>query len=275
MSLKKERAARDARLMDELLATLPKRLYRYLNNDTHQFDSVSDALKGNALHFCSYASLNDPFDGACTWNFNSPAADIEAYWRELVDLGEVPVSGNVEAQIDAMVRLSNTSDGQRQLQQESQKSFRDQALCCLSLEPCNPLLWAHYGGGLKGACLEFDAVALFHSLGTGHAQMVPVQYKANLGECRFYEAGDIERGLATLATKGEEWRYEAEWRLIRKDAPGLQCFQPTALTGVLLGERMSPEEQVRVRALAEARANPILCSMVKPCYDSFSLTLVR
>lgn len=261
--------------MDRLLATLPTRLYRYVSCSSPTFDAVADALQDNAIHFCTYASLNDPFDGSCKWDFNGTAEAIDAYWRELVARGELEVAGDLEAQIARMIALSNSPDGQGQLQTQAQESFKAQVLCCLSTDPCSSLLWAHYGGGLRGACLEFDSEALFHSLGTGAAQMIPVQYKASLGDCRFYEAGDIERGLATLATKGEEWRYEAEWRLVRNNDPGLRQFAPAALTGIVLGARMSPSEQARYRALAQARPVPIPCSMVKPCYDSFSLTLVR
>ena len=68
-----------------------------------------------------------------------------------------------------------------------------------------------------------------------------------------------------LYTKGAEWSYEREWRVIRplKDctevSPGIFCFDvpSEAIRSIIFGCRTTPASEQEIRTAVEA--NPELC----------------
>lgn len=77
----------------------------------------------------------------------------------------------------------------------------------------------------------------------------------------------VQRMEANLLTKSSMWQHESEWRVIDiEGGPGYRQFNPTLLTGVILGARISPRNESMVRGwIAEGAVEPkIYRAIVKP-----------
>lgn len=62
----------------------------------------------------------------------------------------------------------------------------------------------------------------------------------------------------TVLVKSQDWAYEEEWRLIRfNEKSGVRIFPTSAITGVVLGARISPSDRDMVLELARDRQPPL------------------
>ena len=61
-----------------------------------------------------------------------------------------------------------------------------------------------------------------------------------------------------IYTKALPWNYEEEWRVINGAAgPRVRVFESRLLTGVILGARISPEDQAVVAEWAKKHSTPV------------------
>ncbi len=117
---------------------------------------------------------------------------------------------------------------------------------CFSEKRDNILMWAHYAKQHTGFCLEFDIDNDFFrpitcAIKVEYDTILPVLNILQLGN---YPKREIGR---RLLTKADDWEYEQEWRIVEtKKGPGIQNFPEDALSGVILGCRISPENKENV-----------------------------
>lgn len=132
----------------------------------------------------------------------------------------------------------------------------------------NLVMWAHYGACHRGFVLEFDASnPFFHrsSPPTVVGRVMKVVYQRSRPEVIAYDPTvPIEvfwDRLVTdlLLTKGDDWSYEQEWRMVVplddvaayphvvKDRNHLFEFAPTALRRVVIGARATTETREGLR----------------------------
>lgn len=133
-------------------------------------------------------------------------------------------------------------------------------LLCLTEAPDNLLMWAHYAQNHSGVVLRFQAAVGVDS--PWHLAK-PVQYVSEVPEFMTSELLiDIGAGRTSLDprpildrllyTKSAEWKYEREWRITAGDgrdpkAEHEDCkFHPRELSGLILGTRVSEEDQVEL-----------------------------
>jgi len=126
---------------------------------------------------------------------------------------------------------------------------------CLSEKPDDILMWSHYTNGHRGLVLQFDKLALENN-GFDCKQ---VDYKNNTITLKDINQNlNIENALELanliLWKKSEHWDYEKEWRIVvdtslRTDISNcrIYIFPKEALTGVILGCEMTPEDKYLVR----------------------------
>lgn len=63
----------------------------------------------------------------------------------------------------------------------------------------------------------------------------------------------ITQGAEGLLTKAQDWAYEKEWRIVDVDGVGTQKYPSEALSGVILGCKMSPDNKKQVKEWCGAR----------------------
>jgi hypothetical protein len=93
---------------------------------------------------------------------------------------------------------------------EHQKKELDEnlGLLCFSEDWTDPVLWTHYGSRHRGICLGFDVKE-------GLAQKVTYRPdRISKDEIRDKTQHELLQML--LYTKFESWKYEAEWRVLKK-----------------------------------------------------------
>ncbi|GAA2177729.1 hypothetical protein GCM10009847_04980 [Leucobacter tardus] len=120
-------------------------------------------------------------------------------------------------------------------------------------------MWAHYGAGHRGICLQFDKSRLISELEGSASEEVqivhgPVVYRSgssipmgegiDLGQVREFGVDAVARLTlmrlkeALFLQKHRDWQSEYEYRLVLSDHSALPAFLPIkeAITGVYLGE---------------------------------------
>ncbi len=131
--------------------------------------------------------------------------------------------------------------------------------CSFSEVPDSLLMWAHYGAWHKGFVVEFNAHHPYF-----HERKSPEDELRHLRRV-LYRSSRISALLSELSAtemflvKSEHWAYEREWRILRafEDAAKvipqpdypihLFAFPYEAVTSVILGARIQPDTEERVR----------------------------
>jgi len=124
--------------------------------------------------------------------------------------------------------------------------------CCLSEHPDSPLMWAHYGAAYNGVCLRFDPNRCKYLA----ANLEMVYY--HKAPPTFEFGGPLQDlGRSVAAVKSECWTHEHEWRLISPPPARRQPIAPTALTGLIIGQSVSPEDRKSLTRAAAERSPSI------------------
>ncbi len=205
---------------------IPSHVYKYRDLGNYEVApglSNREALRRifveNKVWFASPATYNDPFDCRVHLEFE-PNLPPEAERAILTDL---------------------------------QRDVNNLGIFSVSAKPDDILMWSYYARGHSGICIEFELLVSFFSM------VQPVRYSGEYPRARTSDS-PVDQMEANLLTKAAAWKHEAEWRVIdTNDGPGYRQFNPTLLTGVILGARISPQDESVVRGwIAEGPVTPRL-----------------
>lgn len=258
------------------------RLYKYLS-----FERWEGILKANLIRFTQPSSFNDPFE---LQPFYEITKDRESLAQSAVEelrkpdffspyideaYSQLPlVTRNLvsrESLIAFMPFLF--SDGEAEalmpevlegltgaLRSGIYQGF-DSAIGILSLttDPKNLLMWAHYAQSHQGLVIELDGTHSFfnqrHHPSDEFGYLREVMYQAERPQIVISELEDL---APILLTKSEEWRYEAEWRMLRPltgmaevgeyrgEKIYLFALPPSCIKRVILGYRMPADLRKKV-----------------------------
>lgn len=226
----------------------PRKLYKYFSDNDNSLATVEKY----EVYYASPRSFNDPFD--CRTRFDlsgSHEQQLASVDEALLRNGVVDPDARQQRARAFLAKAQDDPATWEQIASGMRETIMDSsAVCCLSENCCNTLMFAHYGQGHRGFCLEFDAVgdSIF-------AKAKRVRYEESYPSVRYVTApADRSEGfIETLLTKSPEWSYEKEWRLIRllrnvRDATGqspvgVYPFSPEHLTGVFFGALMQADRR--------------------------------
>jgi hypothetical protein len=149
-----------------------------------------------------------------------------------------------------------------EVQWERVQQFFGQALGILSLseDPANTVMWSHYASRHYGVVVEFhDEHPWFHQQLAAEDEfrhLVKVSYITNPHPRTWRQLN----GADVFYSKGAEWTYEKEWRIIRplKDGSeigsGIFCFEvpPATVKSLTFGCRTTQALETEIRALVGA-----------------------
>lgn len=154
-------------------------------------------------------------------------------------------------------------------------------MCCFSETPTNPIMWSHYADSNRGICIEYDLKKLKSDPYKLAKHLFPIIYaterpfKQDLQQlihdlnqlCRdiadrnVYDGEtDFNRVLPILETKGTEWSYEKEWRIVftkkqlyDEDDSVLDSgnIPFECVSGIYLGVRIDPEYRQNIIEICE------------------------
>ena len=230
-------------------------------------------IVGSEHFFASPSSFNDPFDCRPLYRFNGTEEQVRAYLDRLFRRKEPSLSSAERgAEIDAIL-----GDPSRDPRNSDNIAIHGALMSvwgtdrlgvlCLSAAPDVPLLWSHYASAHTGVCLGFDpSVGYF-------AEAQPVRYTRRRPIVDHSVHGRDEITEATLFTKGLDWAYEEEWRIVMLDGPGKHKCVGTPLRSIVLGANIEHDQLKEVLSLARAYSVPVEIFRAIASASSFEVEL--
>lgn len=156
-------------------------------------------------------------------------------------------------------------------------------LLCLTDDPKNPVMWAHYAENGRGIVLGFRSIKLFDS---PYFEARPVEYTASrptiyteeelaktIGGSFTIDVSEAARRISH--TKLDRWSYEREWRIYSgggrfpdeefEDLP----FHPQELAKVIFGYQCPDDDRAQLTELARKKYDSVefLQAQVSPYGD--------
>lgn len=242
----------------------PKFLYRYLGK---RLDRIGDVLVHQRLYFSNPLTFGDPFDCALSLDLGNGASgpDWIEYFMHLAQW-ESPDSTPDERKARAEENFKRGRHNDPAFLEEVQERIKQgvmnvgsqHGVLCLSSDPGNVMLWAHYADNHEGVVLRFDASCMRDTV-SQEFRCFQVTYNTSfpqlphyLGALRASERGD-QAAFPRLffCWKSSDWRMEQEWRSFTS-SPGTSVhFASPMLSGIILGWKMSQDKRALVEAWAD------------------------
>lgn len=148
---------------------------------------------------------------------------------------------------------------------------------CLTKQPDNLLMWAHYAEAHKGFVIEFDEHSDFFNQRRSdkdeYGYLREVIYQQERPKIVLSNA----HGIELLLTKGLIWKPEEEWRMLwprsnNPTAPYLLDFPPSMVKSVILGCNMASEHKEMIHnILSSEKYVSTECNEYKLCPQEYKL----
>ena len=224
-----------------------KRLYKYLPDN----ENTLRLLECQELYFSFVQDFNDPFDCRILVDFEGNKDD----WRKLAE--SIPIS--TERKREAMTYLKSIDFNPQKIKEQHDKdTFKTAIVYCLSEIRDNILMWSHYTNSHHGICIGFETLIQDNSLCimhndsdlNGHPEptyhkFLPisrVEYQDQYPQPYHFIKGKTDELFAFLTTKGEDWKYEKERRIILAYGDikkNIIKFDKSILKEVIVGSKLN------------------------------------
>jgi hypothetical protein len=241
-------------------------LYKYMSLGSENYGYVVDVLESSRVYFSSPDQLNDPADCKPVFKLAKDLSDPE-FVRELeddearmIEADKLPPEEIASLRQKYGVEPSRLAAGVTEhTRRELEKVTR---VFCMTVQPANTLMWAHYAEKHTGVCLHFRcrSQSLF---GLARRVVYSTERKAILIPISYTPEEEIPDLLAF--GKSADWKYEEEYRIVShedayEDYPleGRYCrFKPEQLIGITFGLRISASHRKRLTEIVSRRRTPM------------------
>lgn len=249
------------------------RLYKYLHPDR------IDVLRNGNIRFSSPRVLNDPFELKPHISALAPKEEIHSgFETKLPDIladeyaklpaqfrRRVPLKRFQELAKAQLPELKAQLQGFTEMavpmaQRIMSEKFEEMVgILCLTESPANLLMWAHYADSHQGFVVEFDADSPFFDQRENPEDDLRHLRKVIYREQRPSLVLSEMEDFSPFLTKGVDWSYEAEWRMMLplSSAPVVIGEGPTAvhlyefpkfaIRSVILGCRIPEPKALEIR----------------------------
>lgn len=250
----------------------PTLLYRYRSFAGIGAAYLERTIVHRELYFAAPVKFNDPFDCRPVFSLHGTDSEIMAYCERIVrkhmhNLSRAQRRTEVRAVLADPLRNPRNPKAASRLQALHTKKITEKiGVLCLSEVADDILMWAHYADAHQGVCLAFDGTVDFFM----RAQQV--QYPKLRPQINPLHDSDEAMMTAALLTKSDHWAYEKEWRIIHYEkGPGIYRYPTGALTGVILGAQISPENEALIRKWIDEMTVPARVHRGSPSATEFRL----
>lgn len=204
-------------------------------------------LLRNELFASTVNQFNDPFDAQAAYRVDERAMplreQIAAYLRKK------GASNEIARAFSSDEEMCHPDAIEAQMKSDYQEILKQLGVCSLAATARDPLLWAHYAFKHTGIALQYRP-----SMDTENLLAYKVEYERDYPLITDFFEPSRRSIFAPLTRKSPSWEYEKEWRIIRNGKPNsVFHVRPEALTGVVLGMRISDEDEKYVRGLVAKR----------------------
>ncbi|WP_374538099.1 DUF2971 domain-containing protein [Chitinimonas taiwanensis] len=273
------------------------RLFKYCSPDR------IDVLRDRRIRFSSPLVLNDPFELKPHFKALATQSYLECEFEKAFDLeikrqSSVVVGGLSEAQINFLWQdyltkaklffLNSASSMMPAIGAAISSKFEEMiGILCLTEDVSNLLMWAHYADSHKGFVIEFDPDSDFFDQRKGDKDEFRFIRKVLYQEVRpSLTLMDLE-SFEPFLTKGKDWEYEREWRMMLPladadhvigqggEAVHLFSFPAAAIKAVFFGERMDKLKCAEIMSILDAEDcfSHVECHQVKIDDMNFRLNM--
>lgn len=255
-------------------------LYKYISLDGKQsWNYLAQTIKQFQVIGATASSLNDPLeakpriiDDIDDENF----ADICSYFNK----------SNMKEDARNFKDVGDLSQYSTKVKGAVEKLVERARILSFCRRSDSPLLWSHYARSHKGACIHFSANAFPNKdvvKGAVRYQrnrpVVPLSLPARIslaGKARQHPedraALRVELFNLCFFVKPEDWSYEEEVRLIyMSDTMTNLEFKPSGMFEIIVGARCAPEDEDRIRNLANSSQTHIRVRKAVIDTDTFSV----
>jgi hypothetical protein len=254
-----------------------------------RLDRIGDILVNRRLHFADPGRFNDPFDCAIGLDLRRGATtqDWRDYFIHLVE-EEEPESTPEYWRAKAEDNLSRERHADPDFVDEAEERIRhgvkevghEQGVLCLSSDPKNVMMWAHYADNHEGLVLRFDTRHMGDQA-SGELRCLQVEYGLSfpqlpdyLAALRAFKNGDM-RAFARLyfCRKSWDWKYEKEWRFFAGKPDSFVEFEPPMLSNIIFGWKMPKSTRQLVTTWVSALTTKPKLLQAEPCPDRFRMNI--
>ena len=172
-----------------LLKKIPKDkiVYKYFRGTNRDWNSITKP----EMWLCQAGKFNDPFD--CAFLYNCRSKDV--------------YDPNTEYNLAV-------TEGMKQFEQDKvSKAIQESVFVTCFSERCNSMLmWSHYGDEHRGICVGYNLHELIEKY-----NCFPLIYSNRMPQKEELNISNKDLLYESILTKGKEWKYEMEWRIIEID----------------------------------------------------------
>ena len=244
------------------------RLFKYFHPDR------VDVLKNRMICFSSPQHLNDPFElkPPCRLYASDDAIRAKAmeqfpaiYQAELDKLPAsvqplIPAELKRELKQEIFEKTAELAASALQQMLPGIYRFFEESVgvLCLTEQPDDLLMWAHYAAAHEGFVIEFDPNSSFFNQRRSNDDEFRHLRRIIYAEERRHLAMGADKDISALLTKSSHWAYEKEWRMMvhlidatKKHTSGSKTlhlfgFPADAVKSVILGCRMPPATMTEI-----------------------------
>lgn len=182
--------------------------------------SVKDIIS-TKVTITNIGEFNDIFDGAMH-EFNSLDEIKEKSEKEWAFLKEIYDKHNISLPESNDKYIENSNNNLLKISQNafSRLDYLGVFVCCFSTSNDSTLMWSHYADSNCGMCITYDFNKLNENdirrqhifpLAYSHKPIIIPKIDHRAEECEYPVEANI---LCTALSKGLDWNYEKEWRLV-------------------------------------------------------------
>lgn len=256
-------------------------------------------LKNRELICKYFDDYNDPYESHYGLNaeWPSPYKQQEELRRLISSLEPESADRNtksIESMREFIDKNRHLRDYTMKVLYDTAKKFR---VCSFTRRWNHILMWAHYADGCRGAALIFDqneildgdSARTVNSKESIHAQHMPllwVKYATKppvINSVKFLKAERtkseklkevVSKDIveACMLSKYKAWRYEQETRMVTRykanieKSPTLYKYNNKALTGIILGNKLTQEQIVEISQSVSPEVELYLTRPSQPRY---------
>lgn len=252
----------------------PENFYKYRSLDGNALAFVERTICHDEIWLPAPSTFNDPFDCHPTFNLEATVDEMAPVYASVLrrhnpewtdqkcleaakDLAANPVQSPASQEVLDFIQQGHVDEIKNRI-----------GVLCLSENPNSSLMWAHYADSHRGVCLRFDGFFPFF------AEAQKVDYLPQRRRINPFRDKQMEAMEAALLNKCEDWKYEAEWRIVKyENGSGAYSFPTESLTGLIFGARISPHHESSIRQWAAGRDSPLQFFRARPSVGTYEIQI--
>lgn len=219
-----------------VLAPLPKRLYKFRSIDGVALDSI---LRTQTIRFSNPLNWNDPFDGQIRIDTKNTQSEVARFLRY-----HQPDLSRARARETGKNNIKNSIWWEQFVNDKMRERLAEQGFCCFTSDWSPILQWSYYADGHKGVALGFAPYEDIELFGLP----IKVRYLEEYPHVN-YVNHSLECLTTLLTVKSKVWEHEQEIRIWNKR--GDLSFKQEALADITFGVRCTDRDIEHIKKVCQ------------------------